>query len=387
MILWRNAGFAYRSRSASTPILVAVVALVALIAACSHNGSTTGSSGTTTSGSSGTSSASGGGGMQGFGGGTPTQTLTVSPPTATITIASKTTPATQGFTALLNGSPVTGQLAWSLDDYAEGTISPAGGYTTTGLVGGPVKVTVTYQNQTASAMLTVKVDISEDVSQGPTDPGVSAIDKTALQGSPMPDPGASATPPNPTKILYPYADKTVMPRGLVAPLLQFSPGNLPPVDALVSLSATYFTWNGFIHLQNGATPNSTHSAGRMGRRAPPQPGAQLTINVTKAAAGVASGPATTSSLVAPASLKGAVYYQTYDDTRDGLYSVQPGVKQAATLIKPGCVVRHSVSANGTHLRARNPTDPTVQAQSGIGLVGADGSRDADHAQSPPEPRR
>src|SRR4029079_6187537 len=97
------------------------------------------------------------------------------------------------------------------------------------------------------------VKVSEDVPGDPGDPGVDPGNKTALEGSPQPDPGLGDNPPNATKILYPY-DKTVMPRGLVAPLLQFSPGNLPPEDAMGALTSTYFSWHGYLHVQNAATP-------------------------------------------------------------------------------------------------------------------------------------
>jgi hypothetical protein len=69
----------------------------------------------------------------------------------------------------------------------------------------------------------------------------------------------------------------------------------------------------------------------------------------KAVQGVAYGPAISHVLVAPASLTGAVYYMTYDTPGEGLYSVLPGKQQAATLLVAGCVVCHSVAANGTKL--------------------------------------
>jgi hypothetical protein len=101
-------------------------------------------------------------------------------------------------------------------------------------------------------------------------------------------------------------------------------------------------------------------------------GKKLTIDVVKAAAGAAYGPATTTITVAPASLKGAVYYMTYEQPGNGLYSVRPGVKEPADLLIPGCVVCHSVSANGLRL-ATGADDAAYAAQSGVYNVGADGS--------------
>ncbi len=331
-----------------------------------------GSTGGSTSSSAGTGgSAEGAGGGFTFDAGNGMHTLTIKPATVTITISSTTAPATQTFEALLDGSPVTGTVAWTLDSYAQGSISPTGAFSTTGLVGGPVTVTASYGKEKATAKLTVDVQISETVSQGATDPGPSAQNTTALMGVPQPDPGAGANPPNATAILYPY-DKTVFPRGLVAPLLQFSPGSIPPEDALVTMSSTYFSWQGLIHVQNGAVPQFSIPQAVWDGALLSTGGQTLAIGVTKAAAGQAYGPATTSIVVAPASLEGAVYYMTYDTPGNGLYSVLPGVKQPASLLVPGCLVCHSVSANGTKL-ALGTDDPTVAAQSGIYDVGADGT--------------
>ena len=133
-------------------------------------------------GSSSNETGGNGGGIH-FGGGGPTQHLTIQPTSATITITAKNSPKTQAFTAYLDGNKVD-SASWSLDTYDAGTISTAGVFTTTGIVGGTVQVTATVGKQTATAELTVKVKLSEDVSQGPGDPGVSPGNKAALQGPP-----------------------------------------------------------------------------------------------------------------------------------------------------------------------------------------------------------
>jgi hypothetical protein len=365
----------YSLRSSSLlPWILSTLCAGAAFAACGGGGANnTGSNATGHAGATGSgagTNAGGGGGDLGIDGGN-TQKLTVSPASAMLIITNKAVPEKQTFTALLDGSPVSAQIAWTLDTYAEGAISAAGDFTTTGIVGGTVKVTATLGKQTATADLTVKVDLTEDVIADPTDPGVSPTNKTALQGTPQADPGAGLNPPNATKILYPY-DKTVMPRGLVAPLLQFSPGNLPPEDAKVTISSPFFSWNGFIHVKNGAVPQLYMPQDVWDGALLSTGGQTLKIDVTKAAAGQAYGPASTSIIVAPASLKGAVYYMSYDTPGNGLYSVRPGVKQPASLLIPGCVVCHSVSANGTRL-ATGADAASFVAQSGIYNVGSDGS--------------
>jgi hypothetical protein len=370
--------------TAILPWLLAVTSSGAAFVACGNGDAGTNASGVAAS--SGSVAASSGGmgtggssGNFGLGGADSTSTLAVTPLTGTITITDKKTPVVQTFTATLNGSSVTDRVGWTLDTYAEGDISKSGVFTTTGVVGGKVVVTATIGQQKAVATLTVNVNLAEDVLTDPQDPGVSPPNKTALAGAPDPDPGAAQNPPNATKILYPY-DKTVMPRGLTAPLLQFSPGNLPPEDAKVTLSSTYFTWQGYIHVKNGGVPQFSIPQDIWDGALGSSGGQKLQIDVTKAAAGKAYGPATTSIIVAPASLKGAVYYMTYE-APTGLYSVRPGVKQPAKLLIPGCVVCHSVSANGTRL-ATGADQAQFAAQSGIYNVDSNGSA-AQLTGSPP----
>jgi hypothetical protein len=375
-------------RSVSLSLVLGFVCVAAVLAACGSKG-TQHASGSGASASTSTSGSGSGGGESGAGGGDGglfieggpmQQVLTVSPATATVSITNPMVAGTQTFTALVNGSPVTGPVAWTLDSYAEGSIAGSGIFTTTGLVGGAVNVIATYGSLTAKAKLTVDVQISQTVLQGPTDPGPSGANQNALNGPPLPDPGATANPPNATQILYPY-DKTVMPRGLTAPILQFSPGNLPPEDALVTLSSTFFTWQGFIHVSSATTPQFSIPQNIWDGALLSTGGQTLTVSVTKAVKGLAYGPAVTHVEVAPGSLQGAVYYMTYDTPSNGLYSVLPGLQQPAKILVPGCVVCHSVSANGTKL-ALGADDPAVAAQSGIYDVGADGSA-TQITQSPP----
>lgn len=346
----------------------------------------TGESGPQGSGAAAGSNAGGGGsagtagdGVGGFGGDVNNSKLTIDPPSAMLTLSDKAAGVTQGFSALLDGAKVSG-VSWTLDDYSLGDISDAGVFASVGIVGGKATVTATYGDKKATAQLTVNVKIAEDVPGDPGDPGVDPGNHTALEGAPQPDPGLMDNPPNPTKILYPY-DKTVMPRGLVAPILQFSPGNLPPEDAKVVLKSDFFSWEGYIHIQDGAVPEFAIPQDVWDGALQSTGGKTLVIDVIKAAGGAAYGPAETSIIVAPGSLKGAVYYMTYEEPGNGLYSVRPGVKEPANLLIKGCVVCHSVSANGSRL-ATGADDAAFAAQSGVYNVGADGSA-AQITGSPP----
>src|SRR5436309_2764745 len=130
-----------RARAGFPFAILLAACTVALIAACGNHSHTTGSSTGQGGGAMNTGASTG----QGFSSGTQmSDTLTISPPSATITIGTKGVAATQAFTALLNGSPLTSQVSWTLDSYAEGSISGNGTYTTTGLVGGVATVTAAY---------------------------------------------------------------------------------------------------------------------------------------------------------------------------------------------------------------------------------------------------
>jgi hypothetical protein len=356
-------------------VLSAVLTTVcagAIALACGDNGGTgSGGAGHGGGGDTTTGGAAGGdSGPGGFGGDPNSEKLTIDPPMAMLTITDKATPVKQAFTALLDGNKVSG-AAWTLDSYALGDVSVDGVFSSIGIVGGTAKVVAKLGNKTATADLTVLVKLSEDVPGDPGDPPIDPANKGALGGAPEPDPGMSDNPPNPTKILYPY-DKTVMPRGLVAPILQFSPGNLPPVDAKVVLSSDYFSWEGYIHVKDGNVPQFSIPQDIWDGALQSTGGKTLQVDVIKASGGKAYGPATTHIIVAPGTLKGAVYYMTYEAPQNGLYSVRPGVKEPAKLLIPGCVVCHSVSANGTHL-ATGADQAQFAAQSGIYAVGSDGS--------------
>lgn len=353
------------------PWLLSIVCVGGAFAACDSGGEGTpgGSAAAAGKGGTGNQGMGGAGGDLGLGGSINMNDLTVQPPQITLTITNKNQPVLADFKALVNGSPVM-SASWSLDSYAAGSISPAGQFASNGMVGGQFVVTAQVGSSQATALLTIKVDVTEDVVTDPMDPGVSQANHMALEGMPQPDPGAMGMPPNATKILYPY-DKTVMPRGLVAPLLQFTPGSIAPEDARVTMSSSIFTWSGYVHVKNPGNPQlyvpqdvwdaAMESAG----------GETLTIDVVKAAAGQAYGPARTSVIVAPASLKGAVYYMTYEQPGNGLYSVRPGVKAPAKLLIPGCVVCHSVSANGTRL-ATGADDAAYAPYAGVYNVNENG---------------
>ncbi len=388
-------------RRALSPLLIVTCGL-SFFLACSggdeatpsqgggQNSGKSGAAGKGVGGSGGLSGSSGQGGSIMIGGqsgqgssagSTQQQSLTVSPAAPVVTITAQGTPATQTFEALVDGKKV--EAKWSLTSFANGAISATGTFTTSNLTATTTEVTATYGGKTAKAQVTIKVALSETVTQaegdtGPTPANSAALDGPATPEAPNPDPAQ----PQPSKILYPY-DGTVFPRGIVAPVLQFSPGLAPPQDAKVTLTSGGFSWSGKIKVQNPGAPQFSVPQTIWDAALLSAAGQKITIAITRATDGVAYGPATTSIIAATASLKGAVYYMSYHEPV-GLYSVRPGVKEPAKQIVSGCVVCHSVSANGTHLStgAETSDDAPDYPKSGVYKVGADGSA-TQLTQAPP----
>ena len=290
--------------------------------------------------------------------------IAIDPPTATLTITARGSKLSQPFVAKAGtgaqASPVT--ASWTLDKYETGGIDTQGKFTTNGIVAGKAKVTAHYKARTATADLKVVVKISEDMA-APASPA----NKAALKGAPVADPGGA----NATKIVYPY-DGTVMPRGLSAPIFQLTAGSIAPEDAKITLSCSTFSWEGIGHVPVAGSPQLAVAQDVWDAFTQSCGGEEATISIVKATGGVAYGPYTSKMVIAAATLKGAVFYQSYQGANLGLWSVRPGVKEPAKHLKTDCVVCHSVSANGETLTTGAENGPLL-GQSGTYKANLDGT--------------
>lgn len=239
----------------------------------------------------------------------------------------------------VDGTPVTEGVTWSVDDTKIGSISGDGTFHANGYVGGVVTISATVGNSTKSAELTVNVDITNN------DGNVSAADQASLQAGGSSD----AT----YKFLYPY-DGTVFPRGLASPLLQLA--GKPATSTYTTITLDHFKYQQF----SAGTPTRIQVA-------VPEPvwkgmtltagaGVDVTLTVTKLEGGQVTGPATQTYRVAQASMKGIIYYNTYDspltrgmsDTdKGGILRIKAG--GTAEVVKRGCTVCHAVSSKGSVL--------------------------------------
>ena len=164
---------------------------------------------------------------------------------------------------------------------------------------------------------------------------------------------AGGTADSAYKFLYPY-DKTVFPRGLVSPTLQFA--GTAWDAAYVHVSYNGFDYQGFYGPSANARLPFTlpvWQAITLGAAA----NSVVKVEVTKISGGNVTGPATESWTVAQGSIRGTIYYETFDSALAGglgavgIMKLPAGASQPVVL-KSGCGnVCHTASADGSTLVA------------------------------------
>ena len=244
------------------------------------------------------------------------------------------------YTAAMSDSPTKAlQASWTIDVASIGTIDNSGMFTASGLLGGATHVSAEVGKLTASTVLTVHLHLTDN--PGNVDPGTQQKLTTGGNGDPA------------FKWLYPY-DKTIFPRGLPSPDLQFG-GTAPDAEYVhVTVGNGSLDYKGFYGPSN---PGSLSFSAQLWKTITESAGASdaVTIAVTKISGGVVSGPITETWHVAQGSLKGTVYYETWNSPSisggRALMKVKPG-SQAVTLF-PNCHGCHVVSADGSTMVARN----------------------------------
>jgi hypothetical protein len=397
---------------------------------------------------SGSGTGSGTGGMGGLGGGGTGGNIFTGPvgaggsqqafdvePSALETLVvplGKTTP-TQLYKATVNGAPVS--VKWSVDEGALGSI-PAGPSTQavfapTGTTGGLVNVLATLGGKTVQRQVFIKLGGGATQNGPNTSPGEQAqmvpgttagiaqliagggVGGVGGEGlgpavTDMPTIKALGTPTGNGQaqgltLLYPY-DKTVWPRGMLAPLLMWSwaPGDADAIQISLKTTSGSFSWTGmFGRPPILGTPGSpitkyirspipqdvwdtaTNTAGGTTPNNVPD---QLVVSLTVAQGGKAYGPITETWNVAPARMAGTVYYNSYGtqlvkNSTDYEYG---GVNQygaavlaiqgsstapvviagtnatpAGNLSGDGCRVCHVVAGDGSHLIVEHGNDYSI----------------------------
>lgn len=326
-----------KQRNSWLLLLAGAISCAGVMAACGDSGNNT-TGGTTSGGQDPDAGSTGGnGGSGGDGGGfiPPTdggeQSLVISPIDPILDVAGQ--PKTLPFSAKFSDGSNPSAVDWYLDDVTVGTIATDGMFASGGFVAGKAKVTAKTGALEASTTITVRVKIVDNAA------GLSPDDLTKLATGGNADPGF--------KWLYPY-DRTIFPRGLAAPTLQFAGA----ADAVrVKITVGDFDYEGYFGASNPTRVDIPADVWK-GVTKSALAGQDVAVSATKLAAGAATGPVAESWRIAQGNLTGIVYYNTYVSplaNGGAVMRIKPGSN--AEVLIGGCNVCHSVSANGNVLAA------------------------------------
>ena len=185
--------------------------------------------------------------------------------------------------------------------------------------------------------------------------GLSASAKTALLA------GGSA---GSMRFLYPYAS-TVFPRGLIAPTIMWDGASS---DYLyVHLKSNAFEYKGcLVPTATGQVllPQDVWVAASANTSGASDP---FTLSLTTIASTTVTGPISEPLVIAPATLAGSIYYNSYTTSLNNgsggaVLRIIPGQDATLFLGASGCTACHAVSANGSRMVA----DPYNAFNNGAG---------------------
>jgi WD40-like Beta Propeller Repeat len=283
-----------------------------------------------------------------LGGGATVTGLSISPASATIT-STGAMAVTQPFHASLlmsdgTKTPVTTGASWTSDTPAVGAIAPSGLFMANGSLGGVVHVTASYQGQTASAVLTVKLMIVDNPGNIPQGVQTSLETATAMDASVV--------------WAYPYSG-TVWPRGLLPPTLMWN-GGAATDDYLVYVHSSTVDLQIFGTATNA--PSSQFAFDTPGQpnweRLTDSSSGTTTLTVARWNGSAATVIANQTWTIAPASMRGTIYY--WSNNLGRVLRIQPGaaapddfanqapLTDTTTYPASSCLMTcHTVSANGS----------------------------------------
>ena len=373
---------------------------IAIISCANHNGGGDDNGGGDAGGTTGGTDASGPTGDA-------NTTFAIAPLAKVITTAPGTNPTVQ-YSATLGGTSVA--PAWTIDKGELGNLDVASGlFTTAGDIGGIGQVTATLGSATATT--TLEIDLQQVENGDPGFPGGSAgaggyggVGGDGPAGSAgsaeLNVLGTTAQNDSAVHVLYPY-DGTVWPRGLLAPLIAWDPATHTFDAVMIQLHEKHFDYTGtfganatkFLNMPIPSAVWNTLTYSNEGGGDP----VTVTITFADSATQTAVGPYTLTWHIAPGTLKGTVYYNSYGTslvTNSGQNDYDGKPFGAATLgIKPGatapvviagsastdnsgCRVCHTVSANGQELVTQHGNNYAVSSvydlQTGVESAGSTG---------------
>ncbi|AKU97324.1 hypothetical protein AKJ09_03988 [Labilithrix luteola] len=318
-------------------------------------------------------------------------------------------PPTVAFTATMNDQPI--NVAWAVDrgEIASVDAGPSSSATVkaTGTTGGLVTLSASLNGQVVKREVLVQVTGTQNgvnanipaqdaqIAHNPAEltagGGVGGVGGEGLGGA-VTDPATATALGAPSSdgtakhltLLYPY-DKTVFPRGMLAPLLQWrwDEGDADAIAIHLETTSKSFSWTGtfgrpailgttgkYIRspIPQDVWAAATNSAGGTTSSGPDK----LTMTLVVAKGGVAYGPIQETWTIAPGRLSGTIYYNSYGtklaenqgdavggNKRFGGAVLSIRVGDTGPKLTAGtnggdaqCRVCHSVSANGASLIAQ-----------------------------------
>jgi hypothetical protein len=318
-------------------------------------------------------------------GGPTSSGLTIKPSSPTLAVVTGQAIPTVQFTATdLKGNVQA--AAWSIDRGELGTISSTGLFKPAGTVAGTGTISAVYGSLGGTTPVTVNIQTTQQGdpvwSATPPSPGPggyggvggdgpggapTAAQMSALNGTPSADASVS--------ILYPY-DRTVWPQGLLAPLLQWNPGPHAFDSVYVHIQEASYEYKGYFAANktpfvNLPIPQQAWQAMTLSSGASP-----VTVSLVFAQGSMVFGPYTETWTIAPATLHGTIYYNSYgtalvkNSATDGLDSygnqygagtlaiasgaTSPTLAAGVNSVNPqgdgtGCRVCHTVAGDGQSL--------------------------------------
>lgn len=279
------------------------------------------------------------------------------------------------FKLLVGGTPTA--AVWELDRGELGALDSNGVFTASATLSGVGNVTARYGSKVVTTKVTVRIKMSQNGRPPGTPPDAGAGGIGGVGGEGL-GPAVSdtnvvirlRTESNPPvtldggapdmAFLYPY-DKTVWPRGLLPPLLQWETSHVASA-VYVHLKQAGFEFEGVYSVealagvQQKRQPIDEPAWNRAlyGNQGDPL---VVEVKIYSKAENKVFGPISLGFGVAPAVLKGTVYYDSYNSrlvtgTGGAVLSIKPGAK-APSLAIPGtkaqCYTCHEVSRDGATL--------------------------------------
>ncbi|HYP77237.1 MAG TPA: PA14 domain-containing protein [Polyangiaceae bacterium] len=251
------------------------------------------------------------------------------------------TPANPSFSvALVPAGCYSGTVtpAWTLDRFDVATVSN-GAVNLLSAVPGTLNVTAYAGQFSATAQLKVTVNVTDSTLAPPN--AVTNFAKTVGGTDPM-------------TLLYPYAE-TVLPLGLIPPLVQWDNGGTAADAVQVSLrypasGTATFAWNAIIPESNPPSATIPQSVWKDFENA--GKGSDVRIRVQRLISGVPAPALSRTLHFSSAPVRGLIYYTQYN--RSGSTNMMVADPSSTAAAKSafatvdGCPVCHTVSANGTY---------------------------------------